>query len=95
MRFECDLKKTEAPDKVEKMIRGLCKTATLNREADGVTGQVGDKEFWEKVDEHEITPIVRQALEEDGKISFGKIPMVAGKLSVDAGFPLGAFTVYP
>ncbi len=95
MKVECDLRHTEDPEKVLRMLRDFFPGAEFKVEGDKITGEADEQEFWRRVEEQGIRPALEKELEENGFLELSKLAMLSGKASVDAGFPLGCVRVYP
>ena len=95
MRIECDVKYTEDPEKLLKMLQDFFPGARLEVRDGRIVGEADEKAFWEKIREQQVLPALKKELEEKGVLELSKLAMLAGKASVDAGFPLGSVRVYP
>ena len=95
MRIECDLRPTEDPKKLLRMLSEFFPGAKLKVEGDRITGEADEKLFWQKVREQGTEPALRKELEEKGFLELSKMALLAGKASLDARFPFGSVRVYP
>ncbi|GEM_PF-6558064 len=94
MRVECDVRYTEDPAKLSRMLEEFFPGARFTRKKDKIVGEADEKTFWQTIREQGTEPVFRRELEEAGFIALSKMAMLAGLASSDAGFPLGCVRVY-
>ena len=92
--LEVDFFETEDQEKLVSTVRSIFPDAELKKAKGKLIGKASVENFWKLVDQEGIRNTIQQHLEEQGFVDLSKMAAVAGKISVDQGFPLGKIWAY-
>jgi len=85
-----DLRATEDPEKLIKMIKNVFPHSVLKTGKDEILGDIKDSDFWDTVDREKVRDTVEGIIEKNnGYIDISKTALAAGKIAPDEEHPLG------
>ena len=98
-RLEVDLRQTEDPELVKKVIRNIFPKARLEVQEGKIVGEIDTGFFFELLKQQQIRGAIASVLDENASngesfIDLSKMAAIAGKLGIDEGFALGKIRLF-